>query len=126
MSEWLKKYRENHADFDKGSLNDVGMDPFAAFSLWFDEAVNHGEVEANAFVLSTATADEGVSSRIVYLKEMKDCFSGLDYSGNCASKESLRKSLNRKVMRILLHVLGKVNLVLGHLGNQKPWKEREI
>jgi pyridoxamine 5'-phosphate oxidase len=72
MSEWLKKYRENHADFDKGSLNDVGKDPFAAFSVWFDEAVNHGEAEANAFVLSTATAHEGVSSRIVYLKELKD------------------------------------------------------
>ncbi|MEY3844392.1 MAG: hypothetical protein RL293_814, partial [Bacteroidota bacterium] len=25
MSEWLKKYRENHADFDKGeSLTDLG------------------------------------------------------------------------------------------------------
>ncbi|MCX8485751.1 MAG: pyridoxamine 5'-phosphate oxidase family protein [Crocinitomicaceae bacterium] len=68
----LKKYRENHADFDKGSLNAIGMDPFAAFSSWFDEAVNHGEAEANAFVLSTATAEEGVSSRIVYLKELKD------------------------------------------------------
>ena len=73
MSEWLKKYRENHADFDKGaSLTDLGSNPFAAFSRWFDEAVQHGEVEANAFVLSTATADEGVSSRIVYLKELKD------------------------------------------------------
>jgi pyridoxamine 5'-phosphate oxidase len=72
MSEWLKKYRENHADFDKGSLNDVGTDPFIAFSAWFDEAVNHGEAEANAFVLSTATTEEGVSSRIVYLKELKD------------------------------------------------------
>jgi len=73
MSEWLKKYRENHADFDKGaSLTDLGSNPFTAFSRWFDEAVQHGEVEANAFVLSTATADEGVSSRIVYLKEMKD------------------------------------------------------
>lgn len=73
MSEWLKKYRENHADFDKGaSLKDLGSNPFAAFSRWFDEAVQHGEVEANAFVLSTATADEGVSSRIVYLKELKD------------------------------------------------------
>lgn len=73
MSEWLKIYRENHADFDKGaSLTDLGSNPFAAFSHWFDEAVQHGEVEANAFVLSTATSDEGVSSRIVYLKEMKD------------------------------------------------------
>lgn len=73
MSEWLKKYRENHADFDKGaSLTDLGSNPFAAFSRWFDEAVQHGEVEANAFVLSTATTEEGVSSRIVYLKELKD------------------------------------------------------
>jgi len=73
MSEWLKKYRENHADFDKGeSLTDLGTNPFAAFSRWFDEAVQNGEVEANAFVLSTSSSDEGVSSRIVYLKEMKD------------------------------------------------------
>lgn len=73
MSEWLKKYRENHADFDKGeSLTDLGVNPFAAFSRWFDEAVQNGEVEVNAFVLSTSSSDEGVSSRIVYLKEMKD------------------------------------------------------
>jgi pyridoxamine 5'-phosphate oxidase len=74
MSEWLEKYRENHADFDQPSA--IGLlpnDPFTAFSKWFDAAVAAQELEANAFVLSTySTAQQQVSARILYLKELKE------------------------------------------------------
>jgi pyridoxamine 5'-phosphate oxidase len=71
MSEWLKAYRENHADFDQPSAIDhLPNDPYAAFSLWFDAAVAAQEREANAFVLSTTDTQLQSSSRILYLKEL--------------------------------------------------------
>ncbi|MEN9700001.1 MAG: pyridoxamine 5-phosphate oxidase [Bacteroidota bacterium] len=72
MSNWLKAYRESHADFAKdGTIDFIGSDPFAAFSRWFEQAAAAKEVEANAFVLSTVQHDLQPSSRIVYLKEMR-------------------------------------------------------
>jgi pyridoxamine 5'-phosphate oxidase len=71
MSEWLKAYRENHADFDQPSaIGSLPSDPFAAFSLWFDAAVQAQELEANACVLSTTNAQLQSSSRVLYLKEL--------------------------------------------------------
>ena len=71
MSEWLKAYRENHADFDHPSgIDALESDPFIAFSNWFDQAAAAQEKEANAFVLSTASPDLRISSRILYLKEL--------------------------------------------------------
>ncbi len=73
MSEWLKSYRENHADFDHPSgIDALGSNPFVAFSTWFDEAATAHEKEANAFVLSTLGPDARISSRILYLKELQD------------------------------------------------------
>lgn len=71
MSEWLKAYRQNHTDFDQPSaIGSLPNDPFAAFSLWFDAAVNAQEREANAFVLSTCNTQLQASARILYLKEL--------------------------------------------------------
>jgi pyridoxamine 5'-phosphate oxidase len=72
MSEWLKRLRDDHSDFDKGSLEvSAGIKPFHLFSEWFDEAVEKGELEPNAFSLSTVNPENlQVSSRILYLKEM--------------------------------------------------------
>jgi pyridoxamine 5'-phosphate oxidase len=74
MSEWIKKLRDSHSDFDKGGLiESLGNDPFNGFSLWFDEAMAHNELEANACVLSTVSVSSLLpSSRIVYLKELKN------------------------------------------------------
>lgn len=73
MSEWLKSYRENHADFDHPSgIDALGSNPFVAFSTWFDEAATAHEKEANAFVLSTLGPNARISSRILYLKELQD------------------------------------------------------
>ena len=72
MSDWLKTYRENHADFDQPSaIDSLPADPFVAFSNWFDAAVQAQETEANACVLSTFSVEtQQVSSRILYLKEL--------------------------------------------------------
>jgi pyridoxamine 5'-phosphate oxidase len=73
MSEWLKAYRENHADFDHPSeIDALGLNPFLAFSTWFDQAATAQEKEANAFVLSTLGQNARISSRILYLKELQD------------------------------------------------------
>ena len=73
MSEWLKAYRENHADFDLPSaIGALPDNPFVAFSEWFDTAVNAKELEANACVLSTCNNDFQTSSRVLYLKELLD------------------------------------------------------
>ncbi len=73
MSEWLQSYRENHADFDLPSaINLLSTDPFAAFSEWFDAAVNAQEIEANACTLSTCNTELQVSARVLYLKELLD------------------------------------------------------
>jgi len=72
MSEWLKKLRDEHGDFDKGSLEiTAGKKPFHLFSEWFDEAFQQKENEPNAFVLSSVSPETlQVSSRILYLKEL--------------------------------------------------------
>jgi pyridoxamine 5'-phosphate oxidase len=73
MSEWLQSYRENHADFDlPSSIDLLPADPFAAFSEWFDAAVNAQENEANACTLSTCSNNLQVSARVLYLKELLD------------------------------------------------------
>lgn len=74
MSEWINKLRDSHADFDKGGLIDsLGTNPFKGFSLWFDEAISNNEIEANACILSTIEVITlQPSSRIVYLKELKN------------------------------------------------------
>lgn len=74
MSEWINKLRDSHADFDKGGLIDsLGTNPFKGFSLWFDEAISNNEIEANACILSTIEVSTmQPSSRIVYLKELKN------------------------------------------------------
>jgi pyridoxamine 5'-phosphate oxidase len=73
MSEWLKAYRENHADFDQPSaIGTLSDNPFVAFSEWFDAAVNAQEREANACVLSTCNNDFQSSARVLYLKELLD------------------------------------------------------
>jgi pyridoxamine 5'-phosphate oxidase len=72
MSEWLKKLRDEHGDFDKGSLEiTAGKTPFHLFSEWFDEAYNVKENEPNAFILSSVDNETlQPSSRILYLKEL--------------------------------------------------------
>ena len=95
MSEWLKAYRQNHTDFDQPSaIGSLPLDPFAAFSLWFDAAVNAQEREANAFVLSTCNTQLQASARILYLKELLD--HQFIFYTNYSSQKGQELSLNSK------------------------------
>ncbi|MBK6731156.1 MAG: pyridoxamine 5'-phosphate oxidase [Bacteroidetes bacterium] len=52
--------------FDK---SDADPSPIQQFSKWFDMAMQLGELEANAMMLSTVSAEGKPSSRMVLLKE---------------------------------------------------------
>lgn len=74
MSEWLKRLRDEHSDFDKGSLeHSAEIAPFQLFSAWMDEAVENNELEPNAFSLCTVDPKTlQPEARILYLKELLD------------------------------------------------------
>lgn len=72
--DWIQKLRDSHKDFEKGNTTLVfGENPFDEFIKWFDEANVKNELEPNACSLSTVSPGSlKVSSRIVYLKELRD------------------------------------------------------
>lgn len=70
MSNPLEQYRDNHHEFQQDASINLSNDPFEVFQEWFAAADEHGELEANAFVLGTASSDLQSSLRIVYLKEL--------------------------------------------------------
>jgi pyridoxamine 5'-phosphate oxidase len=53
---------------DKFDVKSADPNPYVQFEKWFDEAVNSEILDANAFVLNTATKNSEPSSRIVLLK----------------------------------------------------------
>lgn len=66
------------ASYQRGTLDESNVleDPFAQFSLWFDEAVNGGLREPNAMTLATVDEQGRPDARIVLLK-------GADSRGLC-------------------------------------------
>ncbi len=74
MSSFFQDLRNDHRDFDRGNLLDYFPEnPLLLFELWFKEAIDHNELESNAFVLSTVdSSTHQPSARIVYLKELLD------------------------------------------------------
>lgn len=73
MEDFLEQMRNDHKDFDHGSLEgNFGSQPFELFSTWFSEAIETKQVEPNAFVLSTVNTTLQISSRILYLKEVME------------------------------------------------------
>lgn len=71
MDEFLQHLRDDHADFNHGSLSDQlkKLDPLAVFKSWYQEAFDKKCPEPNAMVVSTVDSNGHPSSRIVYLKE---------------------------------------------------------
>ena len=57
------KSEDNHLN-----ESEVAVNPFLQFERWFTEAAKNHPKDANAFVLSTATADAKPSARVVLLK----------------------------------------------------------
>ncbi len=73
MTDFLQKFRADHHEFVNGNFEVInGGNPLELFQIWFEEAVEASEKEANAFVLSTVNNELQASSRVVYLKEVVD------------------------------------------------------
>jgi pyridoxamine 5'-phosphate oxidase len=73
MEEFLKQIKNDHREFDYGTLETFyGDNPFQLFNLWYKEAFDSKQLEANAFNLSTVGEMGHPSSRILYLKELID------------------------------------------------------
>jgi len=53
-------------------LEDIAKDPLEQFARWLSEAIDAGEIEPNAMVLSTVNSTSQPSSRVVLLKEIQD------------------------------------------------------
>jgi len=65
----MKQYRKEYKK-DQLERGDLQTDPRQVFQQWFDEAVSAEIAEPNRMILSTATANGRVSSRVVLLKEI--------------------------------------------------------
>jgi pyridoxamine 5'-phosphate oxidase len=73
MDDFIRHLRDDHKDFDKGSLEGFfGHEPFGLFEKWYSEAFETGQPEPNACVLSTVNMSSQPGSRIIYLKELID------------------------------------------------------
>lgn len=92
MSEELKKYRDNHSDFDKNIAVRSFADPLHQFSSWFDHAVESKVLEANAMVVSTVSKQNTPASRVVYLKEMDE--NGFVFYTNYNSEKGQHLAVN--------------------------------
>ena len=57
--------------------SDVDPDPFVQFSRWYDDAVEHGQLQPDAMIVATSTPDGHPSVRMVLLRGVDDrgfCF----------------------------------------------------
>lgn len=87
MEEFLDSLRNDHTDFEKGSLEDQikRVDPFVLFKDWLQEAVDKKCNEPNAMAIGTVGKDLMPSSRYVYMKEMTE--EGLVFYTNYESEK---------------------------------------
>lgn len=71
MEDFLQQLRDDHSDFDQGSLEgNYGATPFDLFETWYQEAYSKRVNEPNAFALATVSEEGIPSTRILYLKEL--------------------------------------------------------
>ncbi len=66
----IKSLRANYGDKSL-SKEHLHGDPIAFFKLWLEQAIENKVIQANAMTLSTYSSKNGVSSRVVLLKELE-------------------------------------------------------
>ena len=71
MKSDLKKIRREYGLF-KLSYHDLLKNPIDQFSIWLEHAIQSNIKDPNAMVLSTYDNKNGVSSRVVLLKNIID------------------------------------------------------
>jgi len=73
MEDFSDQIRNDHHQFDKGKLEEhVGSEPFTLATAWLKEAKEFPVNEPNAMSISTVNTEMQPSSRIVYLRELKE------------------------------------------------------
>lgn len=97
MKEFIEYLRDDHSDFNKGSLDDriKSTDPLRLFNQWYKEAFEKNCSEPHAMVISTVNAEGQPSSRTVYMKEMLE--EGLVFYTNYESQKAQEIINNPKV-----------------------------
>ncbi|MFK7784136.1 MAG: pyridoxamine 5'-phosphate oxidase [Crocinitomicaceae bacterium] len=101
MSNPLDQYRDNHHEFQNEVTGDLDNDPIIVFKEWFSIAHDADELEANAFVLGTTSADGQASSRVLYLKEILD--GQLIFYTNYTSQKGQEIAANPKVSMLFFY-----------------------
>ena len=96
MKDIIDKFRSSHKDFKYlDSKFDQFSNPYDLFEIWVENAIEHKELEVNAFVLSTVGDTGQSSSRVVYLKDIIE--NEFVFYTNYNSKKSKEISINSKV-----------------------------
>ena len=72
MDELLEELRNDHSEFDKGTINDQlkKVNPINLFKKWYKTAYDSDCEHPNGMTLSTVGKDLMPSSRMVYMKEL--------------------------------------------------------
>ena len=97
MDEFITKLRDDHSDFNKGSLDDriKSTDPMLLFQKWYKEAFERNCSEPHAMVISTVNSEMQPSSRTVYMKELME--EGVVFYTNYDSQKGREIMANPKV-----------------------------
>lgn len=97
MEEFLSILRNDHTDFDKGTLDDQlkNIDPVQLFKKWYQEAFEQQCASPNAMTISTVSQNLMPSSRVVYMKELIE--EGLVFYTNYGSKKAKDIAANPQV-----------------------------
>lgn len=125
MEEFLDKLRNDHADFDQGSLDDQlkKVDPMKLFTKWYQEAFEKQCLSPNSMIISTVGKDMMPSSRVVYMKELME--EGLIFYTNYKSKKAQDLSENPQISALFywdelsrqIRVQGRVEKVPDFISN---------
>lgn len=97
MEEFVAKLRDDHSEFNKGSLDDriKSTDPMLLFKKWYKEAFERNCSEPHAMFLSTVNKEMQPSSRTVYMKELLE--EGIVFYTNYKSQKGMEIDANPKV-----------------------------
>src|SRR5690554_39014 len=87
MKEFLDVLRNDHSDFNHGTLDDQlkKIDPMILFKKWYQEAFENQCTSPNVMTVSTVGKNLMPSSRVVYMKELLE--EGLVFYTNYESKK---------------------------------------
>ena len=91
-----EEIRAMRRSYGEAGLTSLDADPFVAFTQWLQQAhENPMIVEANAMVLSTLGADQGISTRTVLLKDISE--GGFTFFTNYSSLKAHAMENNEQV-----------------------------